>query len=59
MIGSLPSLWPWKYKNVSTSDFIQNMYIPENYFLNSEFNQGILFFCNWCDGCFDFRKVFS
>ena len=44
MIGSLPSLWPWKYKNVSTSDFIQNMYIPDNYFLNSEFNQGILFF---------------
>ncbi len=44
MIGSLPSLWPWKYKNVSTSDFIQNMYIPDNYFQNSEFNQGILFF---------------
>ena len=44
MIGSLPSLWPWKYKNVSTSDFIQNMYIPDNYFHNSEFNQGILFF---------------
>jgi putative membrane protein len=44
MIGSLPSLWPWKYKNVSTSDFIQNMYIPDDYFLNSEFNQGILFF---------------
>ena len=44
MIGSLPSLWPWKYKNVSTSDFIQNMYIPDNYFLNSEFNQGIFFF---------------
>ena len=44
MIGSLPSLWPWKYKNVSTSDFIQNMYIPENYFQNSEFNQGVLFF---------------
>mgnify|MGYP003342958917 FL=1 len=44
MIGSLPSLWPWKYKNVSTSDFIQNMYIPENYFQNSEFNQGIIFF---------------
>ena len=44
MIGSLPSLWPWKYKNVSTSDFIQNMYIPENYFQNSEFNQGLLFF---------------
>lgn len=44
MIGSLPSLWPWKYKNVSTSNFIQNMYIPENYFQNSEFNQGILFF---------------
>jgi len=44
MIGSLPSLWPWKYKNVSTSDFIQNMYIPDNYFLNYEFNQGILFF---------------
>ena len=44
MIGSLPSLWPWKYKNVSTSDFIQNLYIPDNYFLNYEFNQGILFF---------------
>jgi putative membrane protein len=44
MIGSLPSLWPWKYKNVSTSNFIQNMYIPQNYFQNSEFNQGILFF---------------
>ena len=44
MIGSLPSLWPWKYKNISTSDFIQNMYIPENYFQNSEFNQGVLFF---------------
>ena len=43
MIGSLPTLWPWK-KNNDSSFFLDRLYIPENYFNNSEFNQGILFF---------------
>jgi putative membrane protein len=43
MIGSLPTLWPWK-KNSDSSFFLDRLYIPENYFNNSEFNEGILFF---------------
>ena len=37
MIGSLPTLWPWKY-NIDTNLFLQN------YLNNSEFREGILFF---------------
>ena len=43
MIGSLPTLWPWK-KNNDSSFFLDKLYIPENYFNNSEFKEGILFF---------------
>ena len=43
MIGSLPTLWPWK-KNNDSEFFVDKLYIPENYFNNSEFNEGILFF---------------
>ena len=43
MIGSLPTLWPWK-KNSDSGFFLDRLYIPENYFNNSEFNEGILFF---------------
>jgi putative membrane protein len=43
MIGSLPTLWPWK-KNNDSSFFLDRLYIPENYFNNYEFNEGILFF---------------
>ena len=43
MIGSLPTLWPWKY-NIDTNLFLDKLYIPENYLNNSEFREGILFF---------------
>ena len=43
MIGSLPTLWPWKY-NIDTNLFLDKLYIPENYLTNSEFREGILFF---------------
>jgi putative membrane protein len=43
MIGSLPTLWPWKNINES-SFFLNELYIPENYYNNSEFHLGILFF---------------
>jgi len=43
MIGSLPTLWPWKY-NIDTNLFLNKLYIPENYLNNSEFREGILFF---------------
>jgi putative membrane protein len=43
MIGSLPTLWPWK-KNNDSSFFLDKLYMPENYFNNSEFKEGILFF---------------
>ena len=43
MIGSLPTLWPWK-KNNDSEFFVEKLYIPKNYFNNSEFNEGILFF---------------
>lgn len=44
MIGSLPSLWPWKKEKISSEFFIDNLYFPKNYFNNPEFNQGIIFF---------------
>ena len=44
MIGSLPSLWPWKKNLKKTDSFFENLYIPNNYFNNSEFNQGLIFF---------------
>ena len=44
MIGSLPSLWPWKKNLEKTDSFFENLYIPNNYFNNSEFNQGLIFF---------------
>jgi len=44
MIGSLPSLWPWKKEKISSEFFTDNLYIPEGYFSNSEFNQGLIFF---------------
>ena len=43
MIGSLPTLWPWKY-NIDTNVFLNKLYVPENYLNNSEFREGILFF---------------
>ncbi|MDB9902474.1 DUF368 domain-containing protein [Flavobacteriaceae bacterium] len=43
MIGSLPTLWPWKY-NIDSYLFLDKLYIPENYLNNSEFREGILFF---------------
>ena len=43
MIGSLPTLWPWKY-NIDTNLFLDKLYIPENYLNNSEFREGVLFF---------------
>ena len=43
MIGSLPTLWPWKY-NIDTNLFLDKLYVPENYLNNSEFREGILFF---------------
>lgn len=43
MIGSLPTLWPWKY-NIDTNLFLNKLYVPENYLNNSEFREGILFF---------------
>lgn len=43
MIGSLPTLWPWKY-NIDTNLILDKLYIPENYLTNSEFREGILFF---------------
>tara|TARA_B110000093_G_C12850355_1_gene359046 strand:- start:774 stop:968 length:195 start_codon:yes stop_codon:yes gene_type:complete len=43
MIGSLPTLWPWKNNNDS-SFFLNKLYMPENYLNNSEFKEGILFF---------------
>jgi len=43
MIGSLPTLWPWK-KNNDSEFFVDKLYIPKNYFNDSEFNEGILFF---------------
>ena len=30
MIGSLPTLWPWKY-NIDTNLFLNKLYVPENY----------------------------
>ena len=43
MIGSLPTLWPWKY-NIDSNLFLDKLYIPENYLNNSEFREGVLFF---------------
>ena len=43
MIGSLPTLWPWKY-NIDTNLFLNKLYVPENYLNNSEFREGVLFF---------------
>lgn len=43
MIGSLPSLWPWKTEQFSNETFLSNLYIPEKYFLNIEFMTGFLF----------------
>lgn len=43
MIGSLPTLWPWKY-NIDTNLFLNKLYVPENYLNNSEFRVGVLFF---------------
>ncbi|MBL6649280.1 MAG: DUF368 domain-containing protein [Flavobacteriaceae bacterium] len=44
MIGSLPSLWPWKKNLEKVDSIIENLYIPNNYFNNSEFTQGLIFF---------------
>lgn len=43
MIGSLPSLWPWRIETFSKELFISNSYIPQGYFNNSEFRTGIIF----------------
>jgi hypothetical protein len=43
MIGSLPSLWPWKIKPLTNELFISNLYIPKGYFTNSEFKFGMFF----------------
>ena len=43
MIGSLPTLWPWKY-NIDSNLFLDKLYVPENYLNNSEFREGVLFF---------------
>jgi len=43
MIGSLPTLWPWKY-NIDSNLFLNKLYVPENYLNNSEFREGVLFF---------------
>ena len=43
MIGSLPSLWPWKIKPLTNELFISNLYIPNGYFTYSEFKFGMFF----------------
>tara|TARA_B100000768_G_C11284365_1_gene381075 strand:+ start:2854 stop:3804 length:951 start_codon:yes stop_codon:yes gene_type:complete len=43
MIGSLPSLWPWKIKPFTNELFISNLYVPKGYFTNSEFKLGMFF----------------
>ena len=43
MIGSFPSLYHGK--NIEKPDsFFENLYMPNNYFNNFEFNQGLMFF---------------
>jgi len=44
MIGSLPSLWPWKTDSIEEEVLFYKLYIPEENFMNSEFRTGILFF---------------
>ncbi len=44
MIGSLPSLWPWKIKSNKEEILFSKLYIPEGNFMNLEFRNGILFF---------------
>ena len=43
MIGSLPSLWPWKIESSSENIFFNTLYIPKGYFSNIEFNKGLIF----------------
>jgi hypothetical protein len=43
MIGSLPSLWPWQNESLSNKTFLSNLYIPEGYFLNMKFTNGLIF----------------
>lgn len=43
MIGSLPSLWPWKTETISKDFFLSNLYLPSGDFTNSTFLEGILF----------------
>ena len=43
MIGSLPTLWPWKTEQFSNETFLSNLYVPNGYFLNIEFIKGLLF----------------
>ena len=44
MIGSLPTLWPWKSESNSEELIFSKLYIPDKAFLNSEFKTGMLFF---------------
>ena len=44
MIGSLPSLWPWKSESITDELLFYKLYIPENSFMNSEFISGLIFF---------------
>ena len=43
MIGSLPSLWPWKINTFSNELFLSNLYIPNGFLINSGFRIGLLF----------------
>tara|TARA_B100000768_G_scaffold180708_1_gene201385 strand:- start:2619 stop:3569 length:951 start_codon:yes stop_codon:yes gene_type:complete len=43
MIGSLPSLWPWKINTFSNELFLSNLYIPKGFLTNSDFITGLMF----------------
>tara|TARA_B100001094_G_scaffold123717_1_gene119539 strand:+ start:5209 stop:6159 length:951 start_codon:yes stop_codon:yes gene_type:complete len=43
MIGSLPSLWPWKINTFSNELFLTNLYIPNGILSNNSFRTGLLF----------------
>jgi putative membrane protein len=43
MIGSLPSLWPWKINTFSNELFLSNLYIPNGFLTNIGFRTGLLF----------------
>ena len=43
MIGSLPSLWPWKINTFSNELFLSNLYIPNGILTNSGSRTGLLF----------------